>query len=308
MPKRPFKTFNPEQIPVRDWHRFMLSSIAPRPIAFVSSKGKDGSINLAPYSFFNAFGSNPPTLVFSPARRGRDNTTKDTLKNVEEHPECVVNIVNYAIAEQMSLASAGFDYGVSEFEKAGFTELESETIAVPRVAESPVNFECKVKDIVYTGEEGGAGNLVICEVQRMHIQEYCIVGDMVDPQKIDLVGRMGGDFYVRASGDAVFDLPGLKDAQVIGIDALPEEIKTSDKLTGRMLARLGANPEVPSDEEVKEYQASPDANALFGRLEGNLESDEDKVIQKVDDFIFTGHNNKALLLLMAWNVYKKENY
>ncbi len=220
------KTIQPENISTRELHGYMLGAIGPRPIAFASTIDKAGQVNLSPFSFFNCFSSNPPILVFSPARSGRDGTLKNTLENVREVPEVVINIVQHSIVEQMSLASTAYPKGVNEFKKAGFTELASETIQPPRVKESHVHFECKVNEIVTLGNEGGAGHLVICQVQRMHINEEILDSDgKIDPKKIDLVGRMGGDWYCRANGDSLFEVEKPIAKLGIGVDELPEEIK-----------------------------------------------------------------------------------
>lgn len=296
-----FTSFNPYDLTTRERHGHMLSAIAPRPIAFVSTMGIDGSINLAPYSFFNAFGSNPPTLIFSPSRRVRDNSLKDTLRNVKEVKECVVNIVNFKMVEQMSLASAGFEYGVSEFEKAGFAEIPSETVRPPRAKEAPVQFECKVKEVIETGKDGGAGNLVVCEITKIHIQNDVMTDGKIDIRKIDLVGRMGGNWYVRASNDALFELPGLKDAKVIGIDALPERIRTSERLTGNQLARLGSLPHLPSKEALKQFEQHPDTQLMFKRFQHNDQAhNEHLLLNSVEEYMISNQIEEALMLLMLY--------
>lgn len=202
-----FQSINPSETSIPAFHQLMLGSIAPRPIAFVSTIDLAGRPNLSPYSFFNAFGANPPVVVFSPARRGRDNTTKDTFENVREVPEVVINMVSYSMAQQMNEASAEFPRGVNEFEKAGFTMLPSELVTPFRVAESPVQMECRVMQVIETGHLNAAGNLVICEILRVHINpEILDSRGRIDPNKIDLIGRLGSDYYVRASGNALFEM------------------------------------------------------------------------------------------------------
>ena len=197
----------PSEIKTSQLHAYLLGAIAPRPICFASTIDEDGNMNLSPFSFFNVFGSKPPILVFSPARRVRNNTIKHTLENAIRTREVVINVVNYAIVQQMSLASCEYDKGVNEFEKAGLTPIASEMVKPFRVKESPVQLECKVLEVKATGEEGGAGNLVICEVVCMHINDAVLNEQLqIDPHKIDLVARMGGDFYCRASGNAVFEV------------------------------------------------------------------------------------------------------
>ncbi|MBO9153156.1 flavin reductase family protein [Chitinophaga sp. GCM10012297] len=227
-------------------HAYLLGAVAPRPICFASTVDEEGRPNLSPFSFFNVFGSNPPTLVFSPSRRVRDNTIKHTLENIYATREVVINVVSYAMVQQASLSSCEFPKGVSEFEKAGFTSLPSEKIKPFRVKESPVQMECVVRDIIETGQGGGAGNLVICEPVLLHINEEILdAGGKIDPQKIDLVARMGADYYCRASGDAVFEVekPNLKVG--IGVDALPAGIRNSHILTGNNLGQLGNVNELP---------------------------------------------------------------
>ena len=200
-------TIDPKEIPVPKLHHYLLGAVGPRPIAFASTIDKDGNKNLAPFSFFNVFSANPPIMVFSPARSGRTNTTKNTFDNVKEIPEVVINIVNYSIVEQMSLASSPFEAEVDEFVKSGLTPIASDTIRPFRVKESPVQFECKVNEIIELGKEGGAGNLIICEVTKIHINEDVLdEKGAIDQHKIDLVSRMGGNWYCRANSDSMFEI------------------------------------------------------------------------------------------------------
>lgn len=236
----------PGEIKTGELHSYLLGAVAPRPICFASTVDKDGNPNLSPFSFFNVFGSNPTTLVFSPSRKVRDNTLKHTLLNIYETKEVVINVVNYAMVQQMSLSSCEYPKGVDEFTKSGFTKLASEKIKAFRVAESPVQMECKVRDIIETGTEGGAGNLIICEVLVMHINDNILnEKNQIDPHKIDLVARMGGDFYCRASGTAVFEVAKPNTQLGIGVDALPEGIRSSNILTGNNLGQLGNVHELP---------------------------------------------------------------
>ncbi len=244
-------TIDPKEISIPKLHAYMLASIQPRPIAFASTIDKNGNPNLAPFSFFNAFGSNPPTLIFSPARRVRDNTTKHTLENILEIPEVVINTVSYNMVQQVSLASVEFPRSENEFVKAGFTPLASERIKPFRVAESPVQFECRVVEVKPMGTEGGAANLIICEIILMHIAENILNEQQwIDPDKIDLVARMGADFYCRASGDAVFEVMKPQSRPAIGIDGLPEFIRNSKVLTGNDLGMLGNSEHFPTDSEL----------------------------------------------------------
>ncbi|MFA8299358.1 MAG: flavin reductase family protein [Hyphomicrobiales bacterium] len=251
------RTINPKEVKLSYLHQILLSSIAPRPIAFASTIDKDGIPNLSPFSFFNAFGINPTTLIFSPARRGRNNTTKDTFENVKVIPEVVINTVSYDIAHQASLSSCEYDKSINEFVKAGFTPIPSETIRPFRVKESPVQFECIVRDIIETGDQGGAGNLVICEITRIHIHTNILDNnDMIDINKIDLVGRLGQNYYCRTSNNSNFTIPKPNIIPGIGIDALPPSIKHSRFLTGTDLGKIGNLTELPSKtdiEKVKQY-------------------------------------------------------
>ena len=248
-------TIDPKEVSTGKLHRYLLGAIGPRPIAFASTIDAEGRPNLSPFSFFNVFGSNPPTLIFSPARRGRDNTMKHTYNNVKSIDEVVINIVNYDIVQQMSLSSTEYAEGVNEFEKAGFSMLKSELVRPFRVAESPVQFECKVKQVIETGQEGGAGNLVICEVLKMHINENILDEDgFIDQHKIDLVARMGGNWYSRANL-GMFEVPKPLSTLGIGIDAIPAEIRESKTLTGNDLGKLGNVEALPKDEEIKSFIA-----------------------------------------------------
>jgi flavin reductase (DIM6/NTAB) family NADH-FMN oxidoreductase RutF len=249
-------TINPKEISIPLMHSYMLSAIAPRPIAFAATVDKAGNVNLSPFSFFNAFGSNPPLVVFSPARRVRDNSIKHTLENVFEVPETTINVVNYAMVQQASLASSEYPKGVNEFVKAGFTEEPSMLIKPPRVKESPVQMECKVVDVIKTGNEGGAGNLIVCHILLMHISEDVLTPDKkIDQNKIDLVARMGFDWYCRASGDALFEVPKPQHAPyALGIDSMPAAIRNSSVFTGNDLGILGNVPSLPTNEELKQFR------------------------------------------------------
>ncbi|GHB35253.1 flavin reductase family protein [Mongoliitalea lutea] len=266
------KTINPKEISTQELHGYLLGAISPRPIAFVSTIDKDGQVNLSPYSFFNIFGSNPPILIFSPARRVRDNTTKHSLENVLEVPEVVINIVDYAMVEQMSLASTEYEKGVNEFVKAGLTEAQSTMVKPPRVKESPAAFECKVLQVIPTGEEGGAGNLVICEVVLAHFQDHIFdEKGKIDPFKIDTVARMGGDWYCRANGDALFEIEKPVRNKGIGVDAIPAHIRLSVVLTGNHLGKLGNVETLPSAEAIAARAASPAIQDLKLRLQQDEE-------------------------------------
>ena len=260
-------SLDPKELPQPKLHQYLLGAIGPRPIAFASTIDDEGRPNLAPYSFFNVFSSNPPILIFSPARRGRDNTTKHTLENALAHRECVINIVNYDIVEQMSLASTEYPLGVSEFEKTGLTPIASDVVKPFRVKEAPVQFECKINDVVALGTQGGAGNLVICEVVRIHVAESILDEEgRISPIKIDQVARMGGHWYTRAN-KGLFQLPQPMTQIGIGFDTLPTDIKTSRILTGNELAQLAGVESIPNETEVNEYKLTELAD-LFMEFEG----------------------------------------
>ncbi len=246
-------SINPSEISTTKLHSYLLSAIAPRPIAFASTTDAKGNPNLSPFSFFNVFSANPPILIFSPARRVRNNTTKHTLENVLETKEVVINVVNYAMVQQMSLASTEYAKGVNEFEKAGLKMLASDVVKPFRVAESPVQFECKVKEIVALGKEGGAGNLVICEVVKLHIhKEFLNEDETINQQKLDLVARAGGSFYSRAK-DGFFEIPKPLSNLGIGVDNIPLEIRNSAVLTGNDLGMLGNVESLPKTKDVNKF-------------------------------------------------------
>ncbi|MFM2157028.1 MAG: hypothetical protein RL516_1777 [Bacteroidota bacterium] len=289
----------PSQLKVSEIHQYMLDSIAPRPIAFVSTIDKEGHVNLSPFSFFNAFGANPPILIFSPALRGRDGATKNTLENIKDIKECVVNIVDYKMVQQMSLASTEYPKGVNEFVKAGLTEEKSELVKPPRVKEAPVQMECIVKEVISTGEKGGAGQLVICEIVMMHINEDVIGNDgRIDPIKIDQVARMGGNWYSRAA-KGLFSIPKPLTTLGIGVDQLPASIKNSSILTGNDLGILGNSECIPSQEEISEFKKREDVKSFLSALEGDLENLTTAVHIAAHKLLSENKINDAWLLLMC---------
>lgn len=247
-------TVDPKEIPVPKLHHYLLGAIGPRPIAFASTIDKNGIRNLSPFSFFNVFSANPPILVFSPARSGRTGETKNTFDNVKETKEVVINVVNYDIVQQMSLSSSPYTKDVDEFIKSGLTPIASETIKPFRVKESPVQFECRVNEIVELGQNGGAGNLVICEVLKIHINENVLdETGMIDQHKIDLVSRMGGNWYCRANDASMFEIQKPITTIGIGVDAIPTEIRNSTILTGNDLGLLGSVEALPTEAEILAY-------------------------------------------------------
>jgi len=245
------KTIDPTTIPQPELYSILSTAVAPRPICFASTVDAEGNVNLSPYSFFNVFSSNPPVMVFSPTRSGRDNSLKHTHQNVMEVPEVVINVVNHKMVEQMSLSSTAYAKGVNEFRKAGFTEIPSVKVKPPRVAEAPVSFECRVLEVVELGQIPGAGNLVIAQVDMIHINDEYLTNNVLDTEKLDVVGRMGGNWYIRAIKESLFEVPKPIRSQGIGVDALPKGIRESDVLTGNNLGRLGNLESVPSSCEIK---------------------------------------------------------
>jgi|UniRef100_UPI004047F81A flavin reductase (DIM6/NTAB) family NADH-FMN oxidoreductase RutF len=246
-------SIDPKDISTGKLHGYLLGAIAPRPIAFASTIDEEGNPNLSPFSFFNVFSANPPILIFSPARRVRGNTTKHTLENAMNTKEVVINVVNYEIVQQMSLSSTEYPKGVNEFEKAGLTMLASDKVKPFRVAESPVQFECKINEIIHLGEEGGAGNLIICEVVKLHIHDDVLdVDGAIDQYKIDLVARAGGNYYSRAK-DGFFEIPKPISTLGIGVDAIPSAIRNSEILSGNNLGMLGNVEQLPNQKDVDNF-------------------------------------------------------
>ncbi len=248
-------SLNPKDLTIPVLQKYLQNAIAPRPICFASTIDKNGNPNLAPFSFFNIFSTNPPIAIFSPAYSGRTGAAKDTLLNVLEVPECVINVVTYNMVHQTSLASSPFAKEVNEFEKAGFTQLASDLVKPFRVKESPVQLECNVIEVKELGKSGGAGNLVICEIIKIHIDESILnEANQINTHKIDLVARMGDNWYCRANGDALFEVQKPITSIGIGFDAIPLEIKNSSILTGNNLGLLGSIEALPNNEEISEFK------------------------------------------------------
>lgn len=294
-------SIDPKTLPVQKLHQYLLGAIGPRPIAFASTVDAEGNANLAPFSFFNVFSANPPILIFSPARSGRTNETKDTYKNVKVIPEVVINVVNYDIVHQMSLASSPYAPGVSEFEKAGFTALDSDLIKPKRVGESPVQFECKVNEVVELGHEGGAGNLIICEVVKIHINEAVLdENGSIDQFKIDLVSRMGGNWYCRADKKSMFEITKPITTCGIGFDQLPLDIKQSTVLTGNDLGHLAGIEELPNETDVNEYKLL-ELSELFVSLENEPKKLEIALHLKAKELLEKNQLRDAWLTLLSFN-------
>lgn len=284
---------DPKTIPVTKLQGFLQGTVSPRPIAFVSSIDKEGKVNLSPFSFFNMFSMNPPILVFSPSRRVRDNTTKHTLQNILEVPEVVVNIVSYGMVQQTSLASVEFPKGENEFQKSGFTEIPSVRVKPPRVGESPASFECKVNEVISLGNEGGAGNLVICEILLAHFDDKIFdESGKVDPYKVDAVARMGGDYYCRAQGENIFTVPKPTDKISIGVDSLPEQVRNSKVLTGNDLGLLGSVLKMPDEMAVTEYR-------LTAEGQRTLQLGEERIHKLAQKYLQEGKADEALKILLA---------
>ena len=289
-------TINPADIATPQLHGYLLAAVAPRPIAFASTIDLRGNINLSPFSFFNVFSANPPIMIFSPARRGRDNTTKHTYENIKEVPETVINIVNYSMIEQTSLASTEYEREVNEFQKAGFTEVASEKVKPPRVGEAPVSFECTVDQVIELGDQGGAGNLIISRVILIHIkQEYLSDSGQLDTTRLDLVGRMGANWYCRAAGAALFEVPKPQMTKGIGVDQLPVTVKNSNVLTGNQLGRLGNAARTPSKDEIEEIKSLPEVQRILNEPIPKLRQDGLHALAK--DFLEAGEMEKALAIL-----------
>ncbi|MFZ4543797.1 MAG: flavin reductase family protein [Saprospiraceae bacterium] len=248
---------DPKAIATKDLHQFIVGAVAPRPIAWASTMDEEGNPNLAPYSFFNAFSSNPPIVVFSSNRRVSNNTTKDTLHNIEKTGEVVINMVNYALVRQMAVTGVEFPKEVNEFEKAGLTMIHSELVSPYRVKESPIHFECKLEKIIPLGDKGGAGHLIICNIVMIHIDENVLdENQRINPHKLDLVGRLGRAYYTRASGDSIFTVAQTQTDICIGFDALPKAIQESKILTGNNIGHLAGLLELPALEDVLKLKSS----------------------------------------------------
>jgi len=294
-------SIDPKELPIPKLHGYLLGAVGPRPIAFASTIDADGNPNLAPFSFFNVFSANPPIMIFSPARSGRTNTTKDTYNNVKNIAEVVINVVSHEMVHQMSLASSPYPAGTDEFDKAGFSKIASETIQPFRVAESPVQFECKVNEVIELGHEGGAGNLVICEVTRIHINEAVLSEDgKIDQHKIDLVSRMGGNWYCRADENSMFEITKPITTCGIGIDLIPADIKNSSILTGNDLGQLGGIEELPNETDVNEYKLL-ELSDLFVSLEDEQGKLEQELHKKAQQLLTKNKLEEAWMTLLSFN-------
>lgn len=288
------RTIDPKEVSTKELYGYLSAAVGPRPIAFASTMDAQGRPNLSPFSFFNLFSANPPVLIFSPLRRMHDNTTKHTLQNVEATGEVVVNIANYAMVQQMSLSSTEYDEGVDEFVKSGLTKTPSEIVEPFRVAEAPVQIECKVIEIKKLGDAGGAGNLVICEVVKMHISENVLdESGKIDQHKIDQVARMGGNWYSRANL-GMFEVPKPLNKKGIGVDAMPENIKKSVILTGNDLGKLGNVENLPLKEEIEQFLSQNIDLKMLCEA-----GDVDRIHRRVQELLHEEKPEEAWKLLLA---------
>ena len=276
------KTIDIKSADKSDLYQYLSAAVTPRPIAFVSSIDSNGNKNLSPFSFFNVFSINPPILVFSPVRRVRDNSSKHTLDNIDQVKECVISLVTEKIVQQVSLSSCDFDVETNEFIKAGFSEVKSDLVAPPRIKQSPINFECKVNDIICLGNQGGAGSLVICEILKMHINETILSDNKIDPFKLNIVSRLGANWYGKTTKGSLYEIAKPISRIGMGIDNLPEKIRFSKILTGNELAILASAENIP---EKKEFS-----------LRDNKNTTEKHILAK--DFLSQGKNEEAWQLLL----------
>ena len=282
-------------------HHYLLGSVGPRPICFASTIDRDGNRNLAPFSFFNVFSSNPPIAVFSPARSGRTGQQKDTYNNVKEVPQVVINIVDYSMVHQMSLASSPYNPNEDEFVKSGLTAIESEVVKPWRVKESPVQMECKVNEIIELGEGGGAGNLIVCEILKIHIAESILdENQAIDQKKIDLVARMGGDWYCRADENSMFEIKKPITTRGIGVDEIPQEIVKSKVLTGNDIGQLGGIETLPDETEVNDYKLI-ELIDLFVSLENAPEKLETELHLRAKELLKENKLTEAWKTLLSFN-------
>lgn len=295
-------TIKVSDLKTAELQNYLQYAIAPRPICFVSTIDKEGNVNLSPFSFFNMFSTNPPICIFSPARRVRDNTTKHSLENVLEVAECVINIVNYDMVQQTSLSSVEYPKGTNEFIKAGFTQLASEMVKPPRVAESPVQMECIVKEVISLGNEAGAGNLVLAEIKLIHIQDDILdVSGKIDQEKIDLVARLGGDWYCRVTSDNLFKVEKPVRTLGIGVDSIPSTIRNSQILTGNNLGQLGNVENLPSDKEIEEFQFDPELRQILNATIGDSFTRERELHQYAKALLEKGNVTDAWKVLLSFN-------
>jgi len=293
-----FKTINPIDYSTKDLHKILLSSVTPRPIALASTIDTNGVVNLSPFSYFNVFSANPPVLIFSPANRVTDNSKKDTLINISKVKEVVINLVDYNIVEPTSLSSVYFEKNIDEFLKSGLTKMESIKVKPPRVLESPVSYECKVNDVISLGNNGGAGNLIICEVLMIHInEEFLNENGDIDPLKLNLVARMGENYYLDVKKESLFEIKKPVGVNAIGVDSLPNHASESLILSINDLARLGNIEEIPSLHLINQFKEDNDIKKIISLAD---HKEKIKLLHlRVKDFLNNDDLNSAVLTLFS---------
>jgi flavin reductase (DIM6/NTAB) family NADH-FMN oxidoreductase RutF len=292
-------TINAAEMSPAQLQNYLQYAIAPRPICFATTIDKAGNVNLSPFSFFNLFSTNPPLCIFSPARRVRDNTTKHSLENILEVKECVINIVNYPMVQQVSLSSTDYAKGVNEFEKAGFTMLPSQLVKPPRVAEAPVQLECLVTEVISLGDKPGAGNLVLAEIRLIHIKEEILDKDgRIDQAKIDLVARLGGDWYCRVTPENLFQVAKPLSTLGIGVDALPRGVRNSYVLTGNDLGMLGNLESMPTDEEIDLVRQLPAVKEVLDATIGDAVNRQRELHELAKEMLGQGQISDALKVVL----------
>lgn len=292
------RDIDPRDLPVREVFSLLQGAVAPRPIALVSTISAEGLVNLSPFSFFNAFGGNPPTVAFSPSRRQRDGSLKHTYRNLIATKECVIQVVTHAMVQQVSLASTEYPDGVNEFVKSGLTPVLSDKVKPPRVAESPFQMECLLKQMVNLGDGPGSGNLAICEVIRFHCANDLVQDGVIHPDRIDLVGRNGGDFYTRASGEAIFSVRKPLESRGMGYDQLPAFIRASHILSGNDLGQLANVERIPTEEEEAIFLANLPPLEAEDQTVSQLEKDgEYRRLFQMGRGLAEGNDKKALTVI-----------
>ncbi|TVQ83075.1 MAG: flavin reductase family protein [Bacteroidetes bacterium] len=294
----PYRTFTPEELTPSQRHHYLLGSVNPRPICFASTLDKDGRPNLAPYSFFNIFSSTPPVFIFSVNTR-RDGSLKDTLRNVKEVPEVVINLVNYPMARQMAICGVEYDTGVNEFDKGGFTPVASEMVKPFRVKESPVQFECRVLETRAMSEKPGAANLIIAEALLIHMDENIFADEnTIDPQKIDMVGRMGNFNYCRASGESVFAIRQPPADIALGFDNLPDHLKTSKILSGHYLAMMAGVTRLPASDSIVDFGQQQMIKEFINNLDKQSKNNKNLLHAEVLKYLEKGETENAWKLVL----------
>ena len=293
-----FKTIDPKDLTTREIHKILLNAVTPRPIALASTIDKNGNVNLSPFSYFNVFSAAPPILVFSPANRVTDNSRKDTLENILETKEVVINLVDFSLVEPTSLSSVYYERGIDEFLKSGLTKITSKKVLPPRVSESPISFECKVNEVIRLGNNGGAGNLIVSEIVMMHINKQLLTlnGD-IDPLKLNLVARMGGNYYLNVKSENLFEIQKPIGVNAIGVDKLPNHANKSDILTKNDLARLANIETLPKKAQIKKFIESSEIEKITSSANEN-----EKVIlnhKKVKEYLDKNDLESAVLTLFS---------